>query len=1203
MHPRRFRPALLVGLTVLALSAGLGIGRVAATEESPADADDGTYRAEVAPFLPHLADDVDEPVLVFVGDVPAETEAAIHAEFDAVQRRFRELGGGTADYTLYIGADRDGLMDTYRQLFGRDPPEGLCERSSHPGFAVINLRCAAAPPYRLDAHHFVEIRERLAPRASLPAMPDGFGRWGPVWLRTGAVLYAQHAYRVARGHEELHTSRSRETARAEHTTRSLRGISTWTAFNENSSGSRALGFLAVEWLAERAGDPAIFDYYRLLPDSDSWEEAFEDIFGLTVDDFYEAFEEYRARVAASDTPTITTTLYPGWNMVGWVGPETPASELFDALPALAGIFAWDSEAGGYRHRARPIVHLLHPLVLSPGQGLWLELGGDAPVEWTREASEDSVLLELRAGRNLVAWAGRDGTLIEEALGRFGERLVRAWHWDGKAQAYRLYYPNAAPNSLVELDHGDALLVELTEDARWWQSGSAPPPVVLVGEFTEAERAEMRGWMDDQRSFFAERWGVEAPIMTYIGGWDSLEATYRRVTGWPPSAWYNGVYVRSVQAIFLAEGGMTAHAHAHEYFHAIQHHLIGRLGGWGPRWMIEGSAIFATAVYEGAVSASETVEERIDRLAARQAALIGINGWPPLSVAERPVEGVAYSPRLDYIMGSLGVVWLSEHAGERSVVDFFRRMGDAEDWRDAFEGAFGLSVDDFHEHFEAYRAEVAPPLPHLVDDSDEPVLVFEGDVPVALKEAVREDFDGVQAFLRETFKVGTAHYTVLAAADPESIAAAHRRAFGADPGADFCSRSEETGSVVVISLACLDTSPHDLDMAQFNAVRRQLAPVHEIPRMERGLSVGGPFWLHLAASTYAQYAYRTAAGIEGAEAIRTRVTGPAAHTTRLLSGTSTWAGYNESWPKSQALGFLAVEWLVAQAGAPALLEYYRLLPESESWEEAFEGAFGMTTEDFYVAFEAYRAEVVAPFPRLTHNIDTPALVFVGDLPVATRNELRADFEAVLAFFDDRLGAPPADYTLYIGADAPSLREVYRQVAGRESTHSSYCSTPRGTVVLISLQCDPDLAWRHSLFVLSGVAVAGATSAGYPSQGPAWLTQGTHSYASGLYRTVAGSEELDRIRTMQAGSATRTRQLLSGLATSAGFADGSTAAGALGFLAVDWLVERAGEKALFDYYRRLADSPSWEDAFEAAFGIAVDDFYEAFEVYRAKVAPPR
>ena len=30
----------------------------------------------------------------------------------------------------------------------------------------------------------------------------------------------------------------------------------------------------------------------------------------------------------------TIELHPGWNMVGWLGPEIPGGQLFQALPAI-----------------------------------------------------------------------------------------------------------------------------------------------------------------------------------------------------------------------------------------------------------------------------------------------------------------------------------------------------------------------------------------------------------------------------------------------------------------------------------------------------------------------------------------------------------------------------------------------------------------------------------------------------------------------------------------------------------------------------------------------------------------------------------------------------------------------------------------------------------------------------------------------------
>ena len=45
----------------------------------------------------------------------------------------------------------------------------------------------------------------------------------------------------------------------------------------------------------------------------------------------------------AEAGTITTVLQPGWNMVGWIGPETATSELFEEIPTLQRVSAWDAE--------------------------------------------------------------------------------------------------------------------------------------------------------------------------------------------------------------------------------------------------------------------------------------------------------------------------------------------------------------------------------------------------------------------------------------------------------------------------------------------------------------------------------------------------------------------------------------------------------------------------------------------------------------------------------------------------------------------------------------------------------------------------------------------------------------------------------------------------------------------------------------------
>lgn len=61
-------------------------------------------------------------------------------------------------------------------------------------------------------------------------------------------------------------------------------------------------------------------------------------------------------------------------------------------------------------------------------------------------------------------------------------------------------------------------------------------------------------------------------------------------------------------------------------------------------------------------------------------------------------------------------------------------------------------------------------------------------------------------------------------------------------------------------------------------------------------------------------------------------------------------------------------------------------------------------------------------------------------------------------------------------------------------------------------------------------------------------------------------------------------------------------ALAMLAVDWLATVVGDAAWFDFNRRLADEAlTWQEAFEAAFGMAVEEFYDEFASYRAEVVP--
>ncbi|MGH2379590.1 MAG: hypothetical protein ACRDGT_14125, partial [Candidatus Limnocylindria bacterium] len=59
-------------------------------------------------------------------------------------------------------------------------------------------------------------------------------------------------------------------------------------------------------------------------------------------------------------------------------------------------------------------------------------------------------------------------------------------------------------------------------------------------------------------------------------------------------------------------------------------------------------------------------------------------------------------------------------------------------------------------------------------------------------------------------------------------------------------------------------------------------------------------------------------------------------------------------------------------------------------------------------------------------------------------------------------------------------------------------------------------------------------------------------------------------------------------------------AVGYLAVDRLVESSGPLALRDWCERVGAGEEWTAAFESAFGEPVEDFYVRFEAYRSNYA---
>ena len=671
----------------------------------------------------------------------------------------------------------------------------------------------------------------------------------------------------------------------------------------------------------------------------------------------------RVSAASAGPETATTVLEPGWNMVAWLGPEAPATDLFEAVPALRRAWAWDAEQQRYLSSTRTSVAGHGLRTLEPGMGLWLDLGGNAPFEWRQDVARGGVLVSLRAGQNLVGWAGADGMEPGEALARLGASLVSASRWDAASRRYDRYWPSAAgsANTLDELRRGDALWVELTADARWWQSGAVGVDYVFPAGVPAERQASIRDDTASVVTFFAERYGLRPPEFTVTVdlGLDIFAGARAREI------------LISSRALDYSLLGVTL---AHEYFHVLQW----RLGEYSPdvidpspRWMTEGSATYAAGLYRqqrwgttpealrlARLRHSLTVGEELDEITVSR--LFYAGEGPAYSLAALAVEWLAGYAAADSpeIFAPTAPGWSDGLPDRARYVAYYDRLSSAEDWGEAFEATFGLSPDDFYDSFGAYRyALIASRFPHLADDEDEPLLVLVGGIAAETETAVRAAFESVQTFYTDRLGAGPADYTIYAAARRDSVTEAYVRALGVAPYDGFCSRaSSGIAALVVIDLGCRSEAPYELDHYHYDHARDRLAPWSSLTPPGDGLDRRGPWWLLEAIRGYAEHAFDAARGGSTLPEIRTAEAALARSVTPVLAslgrvGDASAAGYREA----RALAFLAGARLAEHAGETALFEYYRQLPESANWREAFEAAFGMSVADFHGAFEAYRAE--------------------------------------------------------------------------------------------------------------------------------------------------------------------------------------------------------------------------------------------------------
>lgn len=231
-----------------------------------------------------------------------------------------------------------------------------------------------------------------------------------------------------------------------------------------------------------------------------------------------------------------------------------------------------------------------------------------------------------------------------------------------------------------------------------------------------------------------------------------------------------------------------------------------------------------------------------------------------------------------------------------------------------------------------------------------------------------------------------------------------------------------------------------------------------------------------------------------------------------------------------------------------------------------------------------------------------VVLYDDLDEGVAEEVHAQLARIITFFDARFGVSVPEVTVYLVKESGTLEGVVKDVTGFRLAGGTCFAGTGPAIFLIDGPCrsDGSLVLEHEYFHLLQIHLAGFgedINGFRRATGPLWLLEGMADYAEALYRAEAGPRTYEELRDQNAFAVASWAGTLKATGDRI-FAESYV----LGFLAVDLLVQRAGEGALLDYYRSVSTGLPWKEAFSSVFGIGVDEFYEEFELHRAENRPP-
>ncbi len=234
--------------------------------------------------------------------------------------------------------------------------------------------------------------------------------------------------------------------------------------------------------------------------------------------------------------------------------------------------------------------------------------------------------------------------------------------------------------------------------------------MFVGDVSADRQAVYHAAMEDVVTYYADRYGVQAPAFALFIGTDveAVRAVYRELGAARPETFGSGGRVARLRggtdAMFLAgsfvSGDGPAHKllMAHEYFHVLQRHLSEFAPG-PPPWLVEGSAHYTALLYIS--------DEGIRPYDVDRRNVISFAAGLDIPFRDLDHDLAHWREQLGevYNAGVLASEWLINEVGTSAYIDFWRLLATETTWQAAFSAAFGISVDEFHDAFEEHTTDL------------------------------------------------------------------------------------------------------------------------------------------------------------------------------------------------------------------------------------------------------------------------------------------------------------------------------------------------------------------------------------------------------------------------------------------------------------------------------------------------------------------